>query len=166
MKRSTTVLIIFSFLLSLFSAFVCVWVELLNSECGALPIQERRDGDPANGPVKWRSSIIVDESMWREFVLRSEYPEYEDHATRPLTEAQRQEMEKTVAKALANNRLRDFVGSAGLLQYLLVPTLLILSVVGLLRAGSTRLAFVFPLIVALICGWRMFHLAYFTSLGW
>ncbi len=166
MKRNSASILISVALLTLFSTVVCLRVEFLNARCGALPNEEWYNGDPANGPVKWRSSIVTTEARWREAVLALEHPEYEDYATRELTDAQRLEMEKTVASMRANNQLRSLVGSWGLLQYLAVPILLVLSVAALVRRDRSRWLFAVSLVLGLVCGWRVLHLAYFTSLGW
>lgn len=162
--RSIALTVGSALLLMALSSWVCLRIEQLNAQCDALPNREWYADDPASGPVKWRQALWTNEAMWREAFLKHAFPD--DYATRELTDAQRSEMRRTIDRAKANNTLRDFVGSWGLLQYLAVPSLVGLSVLGLLHRRPWRWVWSVPLAVGLLCGWRMWQLAYFTSLGW
>ena len=149
-------------IVGIFVVSTCLYIEYLNSLCGALPNQEWYNGDPANGPVKWRGSTMTDEPVWRMIHLQ----EFADYETRSLTESQRSAMNAGIKRAIANNALRGFVASWGLLQYLAIPLLVILSITGLRYAGRVRAISSLALCLALVTGWRLYALAYFSSLGW
>ena len=153
---------VITYILALGVAFIMLRIEWLNVEAGSkLPSREYRDGDPAEGCVTWRSSILIDEEMWR----RSRGPRDADYQplSRPLTPAEQIRMRSDIRQAQANNALRDFVGTAGLLQYLLVPLLVIASA-WVFRAKGARYALL-PLGIAIAAGVLMFYRAYFSSLG-
>jgi hypothetical protein len=159
-------MLIATFAFGAFCIFVCVRIETLNAYCGSLPNHEWRDGTPASGPVTWRDGPNTSEAMWRKFRLAREHPEYPDYTTRPLTESERQQMQRDISRGRANNELRDFVSSFGLLQYLAIPALIVFSIIGFTDHTRIRWAFVLPVFAAVLCVWRVFSLAYFPSLEW
>lgn len=70
--------------------------------------------------------------------------------------------------SLANSRLRDFVSSFGLLQYLAAPLLILLAVV-FSTVSRNPVSWIWasgPLGVGLGACALMWHRAYFGSLGW
>lgn len=99
-----------TFVVGLFVVSNCLYIEFLNSQCDSLPNQEWYNGDPSNGPVKWRSSSLTNEQVWREVFLQMEHADYE---TRILTDSQKSQMAKDIRRAVANNKLRSFTGSWG-----------------------------------------------------
>ena len=149
-------------------AFISVQIEVLNVRAGGpLPNREYYGGDPRRGVVKWRLSPWTNERSWRTaFGPRDEQGKPSD---RPLTADEQARMDRDITHALAHNRLRSFVSSAGLLQYVLVPLLAVLSITMMLRkprsVGQVVTGAV-PLFVAIGAGILMFSRAYFTSLGW
>jgi hypothetical protein len=68
-----------------------------------------------------------------------------------------------IRREQANNTLLDFVGTAGLLQYILAPALAVASI-AVIRMKGLRYGLV-PLVVAASAGSLMLYRAYFTSLG-
>jgi len=164
MKRPATRIPILTLCLTVYVAAVCLRNEQLNARTGSLPNREWYNNDPANEPVEWRQSIITNEARWRDIMLRPTHPD--DYATRPLTDAQRTEMQRTIAAAKADNQLHRFVSTFGLTQYFAIPVLIILSIRGLTRPAPHRWAYALPLLIALLCAWRTHHLAYYASLGW
>ena len=77
-------------------------------------------------------------------------------------------MEQLLAREEANDKLRTFVGTFGLLQYPLVICLFIGALVAaaIAKRANLRLLYLPPLLVAVVCGAFMFYREYFTSLGW
>jgi hypothetical protein len=151
-------LCIVTYVLAIVVVFVMVRIEWLNVEAGGrLPSREYRDGNPAEGVVTWRSCSITTETGWRRF-SRIDKP-----LEQPLTPAERSQMVSDIHKEQSNNALLAFVETAGLLQYILVPMLVVLSltIVGLngWRYGGI------PLIAGTAAGVVMFYRSYFTSLG-
>lgn len=88
--------------------------------------------------------------------------------TRPLTDDEARSMEQEVSRARADNELHEWVSTAGLLQYVLVPGTVIAALVLLRRkpAPAFRAAAGVTLAVAAVCGFFMVWRGYFTSLGW
>ena len=143
---------------------IAVRIEVLNNRAGGmLPNREYRNNDPEQGVVKWRQSIWTDEEMWRRVFLSDE-----NSNERPLTPAEQARMEQDIRNARINNELRWFVSSAGLLQYLLVPLVIMLSGKLILRRPRSPgriLQGAVPLAVGIGAGILMLYRAYFTSLG-
>jgi len=140
----------------------CVRIEILNVQAdNFLP---RKDlPRPAN--QKWRGSIVTNEERWRRHCL---YKEGEERMHRPLTSEERRDMEETIARYKANNRLHSAVETDGLLQYLLAPIALIASLAVALskRSRPKRLAARVTMVTSLAGIVMMFYRGYFTSLGW
>ncbi|MEM7013021.1 MAG: hypothetical protein AAF585_16230 [Verrucomicrobiota bacterium] len=130
----------------------------MNAKCDAMPMDHS-----GGGSSKWRQTINNEES-WLIENLSQKYPT--DYATRILTEEQHFQMLTDFQVGRAWNKLRDFVGSWGLVQHFAVPILIIISAIALFIKGPGRWFFSLPLIFGLFCGWRMIALAYFSSLGW
>jgi len=137
-------------------AFITLRIEWLNAESGGrLPNREYFNNDPAQVTVKWRAGPPVVESEWRR---RNGIDD------RPLTVAEQSQLDSESRRERANNSLRDFVGSAGLLQYLLAPALVVAS---LMTIGAKGVRYgIVPLGVGIAAGVMMFWRTYFTSLGW
>jgi hypothetical protein len=156
----------FTYLLALFVLLVAGEIEHLNIQAGGLlPNQEYRNNDPEQGVVKWRDSPCANERGWR----MSCSPSYGIPEDRPLTPAEEAQMRQDIDKAWAGISLRGFVASFGLLQYLLVPLLLVLSIKMILRKPYSVKRYVigtFSLLIGIGAGILMFSRAYFTSLGW
>jgi hypothetical protein len=156
----------FTYLLALFVLLVAGEIEHLNIQAGGLlPNQEYRNNDPEQGVVKWRDSPCANERGWR-MICGPSYGIPEDH---PLTPAEEVKMHQDIKKAQANNNLKGVVSSFGLLQYLLVPLLLVLSIKMILRRPyfvKQAVFEVFPLLIAIGACILMFSRAYCTSLGW
>ncbi|MCK6474918.1 MAG: hypothetical protein L6R28_24630 [Planctomycetes bacterium] len=149
-------------LLALFVAFVAIRIEYLNCKVGGiLPRSDYRYDNPEAGLPKWRSRLDVTEENWRMMHLR------EEEEGRTLSDAERREMMDDIERSKANNVLRDFVGSFGLLQYPLVLLLVVLSI-SLLWAKERNLKFLACpcLAVAFYAGSVAIYRGYFTSLGW
>ena len=88
--------------------------------------------------------------------------------TRTLTPAESALMRAEVRANVANDDLRDLVSTGGLLQYLLVPALLVCSL-QLFRHRESRLHVLVAtasFLSAAACGGVLFHRSYFSSLGW
>lgn len=150
-------------LLTIIVAFICLRIESLNIAAGGrLPNREYRDNDPSEGPVEWRHSAITSEADWR----RRNGPKDENlnPVDRPLTPAESARMSADIRREQANNSLLDFVGAAGLLQYILVPLLAVASMLVIYVKG-VRYG-IASLVVAVSAGALIFSRAYFTSLGW
>ena len=140
------------------AVLICLRIEMLNSRAGhILPRTERG---------KWRVSFVQSEASWRR--LQSQQDKDATWATRTLTSIERAQMQAEVDANVAGGELRDLVSTAGLLQYLLVPVLL-LSSLRLFRTSRSRAHICIAtaaLASAAACGAMAFHRAYFTSLGW
>ena len=156
-------LIITIYLLTLAISSICLRIEWLNYQAGGrLPNREYRNGNPEEGVVKWRQSLITSEKMWRICRMRKD-------KNRKLTADEQIEMEKTVSASVANNKLRGFVSSFGLLQYLFIPITLILGIRLLVQRQKYRGKIwlsIPPICIAIACWMIAFYRSYFTSLGW
>ena len=82
----------------------------------------------------------------------------------PLTPDQHRRMNQDIAAAKANNRLLTVVSSAGLLQHLLAPALLLVSI--MILTGPRWRHGIPLLIIASAAIWLMLYRAYLPSLGW
>ena len=137
----------------------CVRIEILNAQAGGrLPMQ---------GEGKWRA---MGGKTYEECILRMLKTEAE-LADKPftLTDAQKQEIAEGMKQADANCRLRDLVGSWGLLQYVVAPAAFCLGmavVANKQERRRTRIGASFLAGAAATCVVFMFARAYFTSLGW
>ena len=86
---------------------------------------------------------------------------------RPLTAVEAAEMRAVFARAEAHNRLLGVVETWGLLQYLLLPGLMVMVGLAAWRRNRRWLGHVpVPAIVAVGAFILLWHRAYFTSLGW
>ena len=145
-------------LLCLLSFTICVYIEQLNYRCGS--ILPNRDVISGNSK-KWRTSPTGEE-FYRSSVLRQERSS--SNFTASLTIEQKNEYRVWKERNARYNHLRSTVDSVGLLQYLLVPAGLFLTMVSIRRHGW-RYNYIFILTAFLFSGWRMLTLSYFTSLG-
>ena len=163
-KRMPNKLTAITYAIALLALLIAVRIEVLNNRAGGmLPNREYRNNDPEQGVVKWRQSIWIDEQMWRRVFLSDENSD-----ERPLTPAEQARMEQDIRNARINNELRWFVSSAGLLQYLLAPLVIMLSGRLMLRRPRSLkriLLGALPLAIGIGAGILMLHRAYCTSLG-
>jgi hypothetical protein len=149
--------------LTLVVSIVCVTIELLNIQAGGLL--------PKDEPGKWRSAPTHPEMLteWYSQDMRAKLNLAEDASLPP--DAQR-EVEARVQRQIpvnrANNALRAVVGSWGLLQYLICPLAVVMSLLLVLkRKGIPHLVVGgFCMLVSLTAGAFMLYRQYFTSLGW
>ncbi len=116
---------------------------------------------------KWRAASTAGLSAKFESMYRYERNLPEDV---PLTSIQQAEFDTLFKRRIElldlDGDFRDFIGSFGLLQYLLVPTLFFLGIyTGLSSPQRNRFAISFALIAAL-CGLLMLYRNYVGSLGW
>jgi hypothetical protein len=158
-------LCISAYLLALTMAFIAVRIEWLNARAGGvLPNREYFDSNPNDGVVEWRYSPFTTEDFWRRNQARTNAESRLRLLNGPLTDTEQRQMYSDVKEARARNDLLDFLESAGLLQYLLVPLVLGISFI-VMRVKRRRLA-IPPLICAVAAGVLMLYRGYFTSLGW
>lgn len=158
-------------------ASTCVRIEILNAECGGiLPRQP-----PAGGNPKWRETtgIAIRRNALRAYVIdkinrgEGEESDYydDDDQIRPgitLPEAKLEQLSERIREEELNADLRGMVSGWGLLQYLLAPLLLILSVWMMINTERwpVRIAgAVFIAVDAVAIGFALSR-SYFTSLGW
>jgi hypothetical protein len=141
-------------------------IEVLNVRAaGVLPAKESYGG--TNQPVPWRQSLCTDETRW--CLMRGPRDESGQPLRRALTDDEKARMHRDIEEAVANNKLRDVVGTWGQLQYLLLPVSLALALS--LLAGrnvgrSTRILGAGAMGVGAITGFLMVYRGYFTSMGW
>ena len=157
-RHSPVVFIVLCAVLMPPSVLICVRIEMLNGRAGRVL--------PRTGPGKWRASHVQSEGSWRR--LRSMQSGDATWQTRPLTPAEDALMRAEVGANVANSDLRDLVSTVGLLQYLLVPALLVCSL-QLFRRRESRLHVLVAaasFLSAATCGGLLFHRSYFSSLGW
>ena len=158
-RRAVRRLRVATVVIAVVACSTCLRIEILNARAGGvLPNREPGEWRAVSGGMAARS--------WRtsEALGRSD----PSLATRPLTPAEDRELQSAVRKAQASSDLRDVVGRWGLLQYLLVPGGLLVSL-ALVWKGRTRVDWRVAAccsIVLLTCGGSMLGRAYFTSLGW
>jgi hypothetical protein len=141
------------FVLALLVAFIAIRIEWLNhANRSPLPWPEDQT------PRKWRYATAT-EDYWRRLVN-------EPPVVGELTEAQRAELQQYLDEANLENALHNWV-SIGMLQYLLIPAL-ILSIVTVLaekRSKRTFLLMALPMVIALFAAASLWHRAYFSSMG-
>ena len=160
--------IVFMYVTAALAVFIAIRIEMLNSRAGGvLPHREYRNGDPAERVVTWRESPITDEQRWRE--VRGPRDAEGKPVSRPLTPDEQQQMAWDVARAQAHNTLRSFVETFGMLQCVLAPVLVLMSVFMIHRRRHSPVymwSAVPPLLVGLACNLLLFYREYVTSLGW
>jgi hypothetical protein len=86
---------------------------------------------------------------------------------RNLTPDERRQMQSDIAKADANDQLRAWVRSAGLLQYMLVPMLVVSTVIALVaKPTRLRILLLVPVLAVVVFATAsLWHRRYFSSLG-
>jgi hypothetical protein len=108
---------------------------------------------------------IINEEEWRE--RRGPKDAYGVPVNRALTKDESSTMNDDISKANAMNNLRTIVGSYGVAQYLAIPALLILSLLGLFKRDKLSLVVSLAAITCcMVCGTFMIYRGYYTSLGW
>jgi hypothetical protein len=145
--------------LALVVALIAIRVEWLNAAAGfPLPRGPLDDG-------KWRVMARADVGWRAAYGPRDASGVPLD---RPLTADERGRRDAYVARAKANARLRDWVGTAGVLQYALLPLLGLATLLSI-AAEPTRRRFVrlLPVLAILtLASASLLYRAYFPSLGW
>lgn len=145
-------------LLCWLSFAICVYIEQLNYRCGSiLPYQDVINGDSK----KWRTSP-TGEAAYRSSVLGQQRGS--KNFTKPLDIEQKNEFERWKLQNIRYNHLRSTVSRVGLLQYVFVPTGLLLTILCMRKHGWSYL-YVFILTAFLVSGWRALTLSYFSSIG-
>jgi len=157
----------------------CLRIEWLNHRAGGLlPRDIVGTGNP-----KWREGAdrAIRAAFHRRISLQEDDRILADHGRvtaederaldenpRPLTEIQQKELQRELDQSHANSALRHWVQTWGLLQYVLAPLAVVLSLVLLIRAPSWRGRLGFSLLGTLSGGAvvLMLYRGYFTSLGW
>jgi hypothetical protein len=147
--------------LAMVALHTCVWIEVLNALAGSYLPRDAAGGDTG----KWRTSPAVTELDWRR--LQGMFNQDRTLLTRPLSPAEDAAMRADVARARRMNRLRSWVSGPGLLQYLLVPLVVLQSVHAIAHPRPDRLHLVgwATLAAALACGASMVYRGYYSSLG-
>lgn len=151
-------LLILLYTLAIVVAFIAGRVEYLNAAAGyRLP----RGPDDLG---KWRASSL-NEERWRQF--HGPRDESGTLVVRDLTANERRQMESEIAREDANGRLRDWVRSAGLLQYLLLPALVFFTLVIVATKPTRRqIVAIAPVIVVIIyASMSLLYRSYYFSLG-
>lgn len=149
------------FALALLVATTCLRIEILNAQLGYyMP----RENDADWGISRWRKSTAIDEKAWIRMQSRFD----SSIENRPLTSQEQEEMRNYIKWAKANNDLRDLVEGLGLLQYLLIPILIVISVILIKRNNpkTYRILAFMSMLLGLISGFLVFYRGYFESLGW
>jgi hypothetical protein len=149
--------------LTLVVSVVCVTIELLNMQAGGLL--------PKDEPGKWRSAPTHPETLteWYSQDMRAKLNLGEGA---PLPPDAQREVEARVKRQIpvnrANNALRAAVESWGLLQYLLCPLAVVMSLLLMVKRQGIHHLVVggFCMLVSLTAGAFMLYRQYFTSLGW
>ncbi len=141
------------------ATIVCLRIEWLNAENGYyLP------RDFTTDPGQWRTSAVTNETPWRER-LAARDPTI---LTQPLTPSEFTEMQTTDRKSNLRDSLQATVDSWGLMQYLLLPFLLIALPFNFRKHNRRgwRIAIGCAFIGVIACTVLMLYRGYFTSLGW
>ena len=139
-------------------AVIAVRVEYLNAKLGYyLPRTDPRDAGT------WRSRHL-NEDRWRHY-----YGPRDESGTplyRELTSDKRRQMQYDIAREDTNDRLRSWVSTAGLLQYLLLPCLVVAAIVATASKWSkTRLFAMLPVFVVIVlASASLWYRSYFSSL--
>ena len=160
-------LLISTYTLTLVACFICGRIELLNRKAGGLlPRHEYFNGNPDEGLVTWRYSLLTSQERW----LPTLGPKDEHGApvNRPLTAGEQEQMWRDIGRAKSTNALHSFVRSAGLLQYLLAPLTFLMGTALIARRRDISISVVpafLPIVAALFCGLMMIYRGYLESLG-
>lgn len=140
--------------------FIAMRVEVLNYQAGTVM---------PRGPLdkgKWREDIVTNELMWKQ--ARGPRDDEGNPLPRALTPAEVDRMNSDIAKSRANNQLREWIRSAGLLQYLLLPALIfsVGSIAACIRSKRHAINWSAAILIALFAGGSLLYRGYFSSLGW
>lgn len=114
---------------------------------------------------KWRT-MGMNESRWKRMYGPRDT---EGHpVARPLTDGERRQMDQDIARMNAESSLRDWVGGVGLLQYILLPALVIMLLQALAHQPKrAKLVQLIPTIaVVLFAAASLWHRGYLSSLEW
>jgi hypothetical protein len=175
-SRAGKIALVALYALTGIAVFICARIEYLNVKSGGvLPRQTVFPDNPYRNP-KWRTAVITDrnESRWRERLRPVD--EQGDVLSRPLTRQEELKIDQRIERMRTEGRLKSFVASWGLKQYLLLPVLLIWSFtcVGASaiaafnekRLSRVSVAYLFPFLASVVCAAFAWHRSYFGSLGW
>lgn len=161
MTRQQKILVALGYLLAATVLVIAVRIEWLNFEAGGiLPRREYRNGDPAEGKVKWRASHVRDEAAWRRMHIRDDLGRSTD---RELTTDERAAMADDLRRNAARDQLRGFVQTAGVAQYPLAAVLAVISVIMVSQLPKRQ--YLPVILVAVAASALMWHREYFSSLG-
>ena len=167
----------FSTVLTGIAVVICARTEHLNAMNGFL--LPRRDVSPQGNP-KWRAAaqrtvrrdvleLIKNErgNRWTIENPGKELPSDEHIMREPLTDAERALLEEELAKSARLASLYEWLSTAGLMQYVVAPLAVLLSLVSVVRTNSWRVrgASIALAVVALVCVWMMVYRGYASSLG-
>lgn len=146
------------YVLALVVAVIAARVEYLNAAAGHyLPRTDPRDVG------SWRTTFL-NEERWRRYYG----PRDESGApvVRDLTADERRQMDSDIARMNADSRLRDWVSSAGLLQYLLLPALVVATLAAIAGQPTRRriVALVPVVVVIVFASASLWYRGYFSSL--
>ena len=157
--------------LALISLQTAIRIECLNYAAGGyLPRRPESNGIMP----KWRGHVCTTPEQWlARFGPRDEKGQPVD---RPLTVEETGRMHAGIERAKRLNRLRDVVGSWGVVQHLIVPLMMMLAVANILRGdpdsivtrsspADRKLAGVL-IGVGCVLAILMFYRRYWLSLGW
>lgn len=161
-RRAHPALMLF---MSALVAITAVRIEILNTAAGGLLPRQERSGDGDMSP--WRQSLCTTETRWRE--LCGPRNEGGQPVGRTLTANEQVTMIREIRLNNASNKLRNVVSSWGLLQYVLVPVLLIWSArMIVIRPDPGRRRFIGALgaCVATLAGALVLYRQYLQNLGW
>jgi hypothetical protein len=150
--------LIILYVLAIAVGVIAARVEYLNAAAGHyLPRTNPRDIG------KWRTTFL-DEARWRRL-----YGPRDDSGVpvvRDLAPEERRQMRSDIARMDANERLRDWVRSAGLLQYLLLPALVISTAAAIAaRPTRRRIVALAPVVAVIVfASASLWYRAYLSSL--
>ena len=156
---------------------VAIRVEILSCRAGvSLPYT-----DKGNYNQKWRVAgdrACVNHSKQIVAMLRMQAyvrenpeapcPTEEEVMAAPLTVEEQRFCYSERQKNLARGSLVNWLSTMGMLQYILAPTVLVLSIytISFVQRKSVRIIAALTLCVGVACCATMFYRGYFTSLGW
>ena len=120
---------------------------------------------PRQADAQWHTDPRSSETGWREWASR----QLDDATlrTRPLSQTELADMLLDIKRADYSNWLRGIVGSVGLLQYLVCPSLMVCSSIAVFGSKSfmDRITYTSYATIGLLTLMAAFGRQYFTSLG-
>ena len=164
-------------LLAVIVVSTCIRIEILNYECGQILPRDL----PENTNPKWRVAAMktTRSAAERQLLLTrvaggdgdmSQYFDAEGAvlANVSWSPSELQYISYEVEASRLNGELKSLVSGMGLLQYILAPLLLVVSIVLIIKADKAVFRFVGVISAPIACVaiYFMFYREYFTSLGW